>query len=204
MGIPPMVHVVNFDHDANQISEKPVIQMEAAKGRITRVYWTDMNRSLVTSHDGGFIRKWDTEVCASQGFCMACLVCCVYWHSFHNAALHVSRTALSWGELLCAMCFRACIGEPALDHKSSMPLACVQTGKMTQERQIHDDAIQDMQLSPDGAYVVTASLDKTAKIIVGGPMLAHAYLSAFYCMSTAFRSLGLSPPLLILATEISE
>lgn len=30
---------------------------------------------------------------------------------------------------------------------------------------MHEDAIQDMQLSPDGAYVITASLDKSSKLI---------------------------------------
>mmetsp|Transcript_93 Transcript_93/g.148 ORF Transcript_93/g.148 Transcript_93/m.148 type:complete len:328 (+) Transcript_93:115-1098(+) len=100
MGTSPMVHVVKFDHDSSQMSAKPVMQMIAPKGRITRVYWTDMNRSMVTSHDGGFMRKWDTE-----------------------------------------------------------------TGQQILEKQVHEDAIQDMQLSPDGSYVVTASLDKTAKLI---------------------------------------
>jgi hypothetical protein len=36
---------------------------------------------------------------------------------------------------------------------------------MLAEKQVHEDAIQDMQLSPDGAYAITASLDKTAKLI---------------------------------------
>lgn len=31
--------------------------------------------------------------------------------------------------------------------------------------QVHEDAIQDMQLSPDGSYVITASLDKTAQLV---------------------------------------
>lgn len=33
------------------------------------------------------------------------------------------------------------------------------------EAQVHEDAIQDMQLSADGAYVITASLDKSAKLV---------------------------------------
>jgi WD40 repeat protein len=40
-----------------------------------------------------------------------------------------------------------------------------QTGKLLQEATVHEDCIQDMQLSPDGAYVITASLDKTARLI---------------------------------------
>lgn len=31
--------------------------------------------------------------------------------------------------------------------------------------QVHEDAIQDMQFSADGSYVITASLDKTAKLV---------------------------------------
>ena len=30
---------------------------------------------------------------------------------------------------------------------------------------MHEDAIQDLQLSPDGSYAVSASLDKTAKLV---------------------------------------
>lgn len=32
-------------------------------------------------------------------------------------------------------------------------------------RQVHEDAIQDMQMAPEGTYVITASLDKTAKLV---------------------------------------
>lgn len=39
-----------------------------------------------------------------------------------------------------------------------------ESGKLLAEAQVHDDAIQDMQLSPDGSYVITASLDKTAQV----------------------------------------
>ncbi len=30
---------------------------------------------------------------------------------------------------------------------------------------MHEDAIQDLQISPDGSHGVTASLDKTAKLV---------------------------------------
>lgn len=40
-----------------------------------------------------------------------------------------------------------------------------ESGKLIQEAQIHEDAIQDMQLSPDGSYVITASLDRTAQLV---------------------------------------
>jgi translation initiation factor 3 subunit I len=40
-----------------------------------------------------------------------------------------------------------------------------ESGKLLQEAQIHEDAIQDMQMSPDGSYVITASLDRTAQLV---------------------------------------
>lgn len=48
---------------------------------------------------------------------------------------------------------------------SMCPRVHTQTGALLLEKQVHDDAIQDMQLSPDGAYAITASLDKTSKLI---------------------------------------
>ncbi|KAK9829979.1 hypothetical protein WJX72_009008 [[Myrmecia] bisecta] len=41
----------------------------------------------------------------------------------------------------------------------------VETGKMLQEEHIHEGYIQDMQMSTDGTHFVTASLDKTAKLV---------------------------------------
>mmetsp|Transcript_37121 Transcript_37121/g.82588 ORF Transcript_37121/g.82588 Transcript_37121/m.82588 type:complete len:325 (+) Transcript_37121:167-1141(+) len=100
MGTPPMVHIVKLEEDVTQQSSKSILSFEAPKGRITRVFWSEMNRVLVTSHDGGFMRKWDSE-----------------------------------------------------------------TGKMLHEVQVHEDAIQDLQLSADGSYGISASLDKTAKLV---------------------------------------
>lgn len=44
-------------------------------------------------------------------------------------------------------------------------LSYLQTGRLINERQVHENAIQDMQVSPDGAYVITASLDCTSKLV---------------------------------------
>lgn len=62
MGTQPMIHIVKLEQDVTQQSAKPVISIEAPKGRITRVFWTELNRCLITSHDGGYLRKWDSEV----------------------------------------------------------------------------------------------------------------------------------------------
>lgn len=40
---------------------------EVPKGRITRVFWTDCNRKLITSHDYGILRRWDVEVSSGRG-----------------------------------------------------------------------------------------------------------------------------------------
>jgi len=101
MGSPPQIHLVDMDlQDPSSQAAAPKFSIECPKGRITRVIWTDANRNLLTSHDGGWVRRWDVE-----------------------------------------------------------------TGKLLQEAQIHEDAIQDMQISPDGGYVITASLDRTAQLV---------------------------------------
>ncbi len=64
MGSAPTIHITKHEQDISLQTTKTVMQIAAPKGRITRVYWSDMNRTLVTSHDGGFVRKWDTEVSA--------------------------------------------------------------------------------------------------------------------------------------------
>ncbi|MEW5303151.1 MAG: hypothetical protein WDW36_005871 [Sanguina aurantia] len=100
MGTPPMVHIYKLEQDITQQSRTPVLEFDAPKGRITRVMWADLNRTLITSHDYGMMRRWDVE-----------------------------------------------------------------TGKMLQEACVHEDAIQDMQMSADGSHVITASLDKSAKLV---------------------------------------
>ncbi|KAF5829879.1 WD40-repeat-containing domain protein [Dunaliella salina] len=62
MGSSPMVHLAKLEDDLSHQTAKTVLGIQAPKGRITRVFWSDMNRTLVTSHDGGFVRKWDSEV----------------------------------------------------------------------------------------------------------------------------------------------
>lgn len=100
MGTQPMIHIAKLEQDIEDQSSKSVMQIEVPKGRITRIYWSELNRCLITSHDGGYLRKWDSE-----------------------------------------------------------------TGKMLLEERVHQDAIQDFQIAPDGSYGITASLDKSAKLV---------------------------------------
>ncbi len=65
MGTPPMIHIAKLEEDITQQTSNAVLSIDCPKGRITRIIWSDMNRTLVTSHDGGFVRKWDSEVRSS-------------------------------------------------------------------------------------------------------------------------------------------
>lgn len=62
MGTPPSIHICKLEEDLSRQSSKPALSIDAPKGRVTRVYWTELNRCLLTSHDGGWVRKWDSEV----------------------------------------------------------------------------------------------------------------------------------------------
>jgi translation initiation factor 3 subunit I len=69
-----MIHVVKLEEDIAQQTAKTILGIKAPKGRVTRVFWTDMNRTLVTSHDGGIMRKWDSEVGVSTRVCVCVCV----------------------------------------------------------------------------------------------------------------------------------
>lgn len=128
MGVAPQVHIIDVDLSpgAERVAEdKPRFTFDCPKGRITRVMWVDCNKVLLTSHDGGWVRRWDAE-----------------------------------------------------------------TGKLLAEAQVHDDAIQDMQPSADGAYVVTASLDKTAKLVdVSSLEVLKTYKTGRFVQSAAISPL---------------
>lgn len=75
MGSPPMIHVAKFEKDPSQQTNKTVLDIPAPKGAVRRVFWSDMNRTLVTAHEHGFVRKWDSEVrgCAGGRWRVACV-----------------------------------------------------------------------------------------------------------------------------------
>lgn len=102
MGAKPRIQVYDIDlQNPSSMDKEPRLLIDCPSGRITRIFFIDFNKTLLTSHDGGWVRRWD-----------------------------------------------------------------VASGELLQEAQIHEDAIQDMQLAPnDGTYAITASLDKTAKLI---------------------------------------
>jgi WD40 repeat protein len=50
-----------------------------------------------------------------------------------------------------------------------------QTGKVKEESKVHDSQINDLKLSADGTHFITASSDKTGKLVdtqVGNPQTA--------------------------------
>jgi translation initiation factor 3 subunit I len=59
---PPGIHIYKFEENMADQTANAEVAWTVPKGRITRVFWTDCNRKLITSHDGGILRRWDVEV----------------------------------------------------------------------------------------------------------------------------------------------
>ena len=94
------IRLVNIAENIEDQSAEVVRSMTGPRGRITRLHWTDLNRSLLSASEDGMIRRWDVE-----------------------------------------------------------------TGKMMEEVQVHEKTIQDMQMSPDGTHFITASTDRSSKLV---------------------------------------
>ena len=62
MGQPSGIHLVNIADDLADQKADVIKSLTGPKGRITRVGWTDLNRTLVTAGEDGFVRRWDVEV----------------------------------------------------------------------------------------------------------------------------------------------
>lgn len=61
MESPPRLYVVRLMHDPfDQTSDKQ-LAVETPT-RINRLKWIDCNRTLITAHIDGCVRKWDSEV----------------------------------------------------------------------------------------------------------------------------------------------
>jgi WD40 repeat protein len=200
MGAPPQIHIFDVDLAATDgpivATERPRMTIDAEKGRITRVMWTDANRVLLTSHDGGWLRRWDAETGkllaeanvsggrrrragepAGGG-----------WGPGGGPALAARprgggppRPAAGCsGGSICGGSRAAAAGRGG---RRSVGCRASRRGGRSRRRtrrphthppqppprppppQVHEDAIQDMQFGPDRSYVITASLDKTAKLV---------------------------------------
>lgn len=62
MGQPSGIHLVNIADDLSEQKGDVIKSLSGPKGRITRLAWTDLNRTLVTAGEDGFVRRWDVEV----------------------------------------------------------------------------------------------------------------------------------------------
>jgi translation initiation factor 3 subunit I len=94
------VHLVAIAEDPADQSGEILRSMTGPRGRISRVLFTDANRTLLTASEDGVVRRWDVE-----------------------------------------------------------------TGKVLLEAAVHTKHISDLQLSPDGTHLITASNDRSAKLL---------------------------------------
>lgn len=44
-------------------------------------------------------------------------------------------------------------------------LVVLQTGQVKEEKEVHEKQINDLKMAPDGTHFITASSDKTAKLV---------------------------------------
>lgn len=68
MGSPPQIHLIDMDmKEFEHQGSAPKQTVNAPKGRITRVYFTDCNRVLISSHDGGFVSALGLDASGEPG-----------------------------------------------------------------------------------------------------------------------------------------
>ena len=94
------IKIVNIAEDIADQTDDVVRTLTGPRGRITRLHWIDLNRTLISASEDGFVRRWDVE-----------------------------------------------------------------TGKLLQEEALHEKQVNDLQMSADGTHFVTASADRTAKLV---------------------------------------
>ena len=56
------IRIVNIAADPAQQSDEVVQTMTGPRGRISRLEWTDANRTLISASEDGIVRRWDVEV----------------------------------------------------------------------------------------------------------------------------------------------
>ena len=66
MGQPSQIHLVNIADDLSEQSGDVIKSLSGPKGRVTRIAWTDLNRTLISAGEDGFVRRWDVEVCCQK------------------------------------------------------------------------------------------------------------------------------------------
>lgn len=69
MCIKCMAASVLLAHTVCRLSEQTAEitrKIEGPKGRIQRLLWTDLNKTLISASEDGFVRRWDVEVCGVE------------------------------------------------------------------------------------------------------------------------------------------
>ena len=62
MGVPSAIHIVNVNlSDREAQSDAVVKRIEGPQGRVTRVMWGPLNKTIITGGEDGIIRSWDVE-----------------------------------------------------------------------------------------------------------------------------------------------
>jgi WD40 repeat protein len=65
MGVPACIYLVTIAEDAAEQNTTILQQLKGPTGRIQRVEWTDLNRTLISAGEDGHVRRWDVEVRAA-------------------------------------------------------------------------------------------------------------------------------------------
>lgn len=58
---PSAVHILPIAADPSEQRKTPLRSLTGIRGRVSRVEWTDSNRTLITSSEDGMVRRWDAE-----------------------------------------------------------------------------------------------------------------------------------------------
>ncbi len=107
--LPCMPQVTIAEDPADQ--DTTILQsLKGPTGRIQRVEWTDLNRTLISAGEDGIVRRWDVEVRLQPA--MPCVVKLDHHHVFVGLGGH-SRCFVGW-----------CWGAPAAT-KSAQACSCM-------------------------------------------------------------------------------
>lgn len=65
MGVPACIYLVTVADDAAEQDTTILQSLKGPTGRIQRVEFTDLNRTLISAGEDGIVRRWDVEVSVS-------------------------------------------------------------------------------------------------------------------------------------------
>ena len=191
---------VSIKEDSEEQETEILKTLNIPAGRIQRVAWTDLNATLISASEDGMVRRWDVEVppppppplpqaqaqhpsvsqqsrdrgrpgsslnredvVALGGVDKQASACP------HTAALTAGMSTLHALVPLRSMA--------RTEHfRVDGVVAGSQTGEVKDEKKVHDAQINDLKMSADGTHFITASADKTAKLIdsqAGRPAIIH-------------------------------